>query len=570
MDKVSICMPVYNGGAYFKKALESALAQDYENLEIVVVNDGSTDNGETESIALEYKSRVKYFRQENRGVAGALNTAIRIATGDYFAWLSHDDIHLPNKTSAQIRFLRELGKSDACLFSDYDLIGPSDELIYKAAKDARSLHLKPRTALLNGNINGCTLLIPMWMMRKYGPFDESLRYTQDYDFWNRIVQDHEFFHQPECLVHYRLHPGQDSQKPLAVTEGDALWQRMITGPSETERAQLFGSTRRYFEKMGEFLDNTPYKQAAAVAHAGADDMSRDVLASVIVPFYNEVPLAIRAAKSALDQRDATVELIPVNDGSTEDLTPLRELCNADSRVRLLHQANMGPAAARNAGLLVANGQYIAFLDGDDIFLPTKISRQVGLMQQHGALVSHTSYYISYPESRSGLGIWHSGTFGGCVYPAIIEVCPIAMPTVMLHRSVADEGFVFPTESRIGEDVLAWIDLATRYLVLGIDEPLSIVEWSSSSAALSAEKQTIGLSNLISVLSEHKLHSLQKLQIDGLRGALSRIAKSWAEAGRQFSHDVGDEKYLTDAAWGALGDFSLDANGRVQYFEGKVK
>src|SRR4051794_3824327 len=127
--RVTICMPVYNGGSYFKLALQSALAQDYGNLEIVVVNDGSTDAGGTEQIALSYGDRVRYFAQENRGVAGALNTALSQMTGEYFAWLSHDDLHLPHKTSSQIAFLRRLGRSRACLFSDYDLIGPGGELI---------------------------------------------------------------------------------------------------------------------------------------------------------------------------------------------------------------------------------------------------------------------------------------------------------------------------------------------------------------------------------------------------------------------------------------------------------
>src|SRR5579872_6915564 len=119
---VSICMPVFNGGQYFKIALDSALAQDYPDVEIIVVNDGSTDDGETEKIALEKRDRIHYIHQENRGVAGALNTAISNMTGEYFAWLSHDDIHLPHKTSSQIAFLARLGRPDACLFSDYDLI----------------------------------------------------------------------------------------------------------------------------------------------------------------------------------------------------------------------------------------------------------------------------------------------------------------------------------------------------------------------------------------------------------------------------------------------------------------
>lgn len=565
MKKVSICMPVFNGGAYFRKALESALAQDYPNVEIVVVNDGSTDGGETEAIALSYGSRVRYFKQENRGVAGALNTALEHATGDYFAWLSHDDIHLPSKTSSQIDYLQTLGRPDACIFSDYDLIGPSDEHITKVTLNAKNIRFNPRIALLNGNVNGCTLLIPMKLMRQYGPFDENLRYTQDYDFWKRILRDHEFFHQAECLVQYRIHPGQDSQKPQTVAEGNVLWKQMITDLTETERAHLFGSTSKYFKKLGAYLDFSPLKEAAAFSHAKSKVLASDMLTSIIVPFWNEVPLAIRAVKSALAQVNARVEVILVNDGSTDDLSPLYDLCAKDARVRLLHQPNSGPAAARNRGMLAANGEYIAFLDADDVFLATKVERQVELMQEHGALFSHTSYYVSFPGTQHGLGIWRSGKFGGQMYPEIIGSCPIAMPTVMLHRSVMDGGFVFPTTSRIGEDILGWVDLAAKYLLLGIDEPLSVVEWSSQSAALSVKKQALGLSNMIALFDAHEIHSAHQKEIEKLRIALSGIARKWVSADRDFSNMKGVEIDMAKTAWGAPAGFFEDNGGRARYY-----
>lgn len=558
-------MPVYNGGAYFRKALESALAQDYENIEIVVVNDGSTDGGETEAIAASYGKRVRYFSQQNRGVAGALNTALQHATGEYFAWLSHDDIHLPHKTSAQIRYLKDLGRSDACLFSDYELIGPADEHITTVTLNAGQIRFKPRIALLNGMVNGCTLLIPMKFMKEYGPFDESLRYTQDYDFWKRILRDHEFFHQAECLVQYRIHPGQDSHKPQAVAEGDVLWKQMVSDLSETERAHLFGSTHRYFKKLGDFLDITPYKEAAAYSHAKSNVLAKDTLITVIIPFWNEVPLALRAAKSALAQVNARVEVILVNDGSTDDLSPLFDLCAKNARVRLMHQANSGPAAARNRALLAASGDYIAFLDADDLLLATKVERQVELMQAHGAQFSHTSYYVSFPGTQRGLGIWRSGKFGGQTYPAIIGCCPIAMPTVMLHRSVVDGGFLFPTSSRIGEDILGWVDLAAKYLLLGIDEPLSVVEWSRQSAALSIEKQALGLSSMIALFNAHEIYSVHRKEIGQLQDALDSIARRWVSAGRNFAEvKEGPEIDMAKIAWETPAGFLEDTGGRTQY------
>ncbi|MDR1982842.1 MAG: glycosyltransferase family 2 protein [Holosporaceae bacterium] len=88
---VSMVTPVYNGSNYMREAIDSALAQTYKNIEIIVVNDGSTDN--TEDIALSYGDKIRYFKKENGGVASALNLAIENMKGKYFSWLSHDDAY---------------------------------------------------------------------------------------------------------------------------------------------------------------------------------------------------------------------------------------------------------------------------------------------------------------------------------------------------------------------------------------------------------------------------------------------------------------------------------------------
>ena len=93
--KVSIIIPVYNGEKYIAQSIESALNQTYKNIEVIVVNDGSSDN--TEKIVLEYGDKIKYIRKENGGVASALNVGIKNMTGDFFSWLSHDDLYYPNK-----------------------------------------------------------------------------------------------------------------------------------------------------------------------------------------------------------------------------------------------------------------------------------------------------------------------------------------------------------------------------------------------------------------------------------------------------------------------------------------
>ena len=102
---VSIIIPVYNGSNFLREAIFSALAQTYPNIEVIVINDGSNDNNKTDAIARSFGETIRYFYQENKGVASALNLGISQMRGDYFSWLSHDDIYLPEKIATQIKFL---------------------------------------------------------------------------------------------------------------------------------------------------------------------------------------------------------------------------------------------------------------------------------------------------------------------------------------------------------------------------------------------------------------------------------------------------------------------------------
>src|SRR5512143_4014499 len=101
---VSVVMPVYNGARYLRQALESALNQTYRPLEIIVVDDGSTD--ETSAILAEFGSRIRAIRQKNPGSAAARNAALQAAHGEIIAFLDADDLWLPQKLEVQVAYLR--------------------------------------------------------------------------------------------------------------------------------------------------------------------------------------------------------------------------------------------------------------------------------------------------------------------------------------------------------------------------------------------------------------------------------------------------------------------------------
>ncbi len=180
-----------------REAIDSALAQTWPLTEIVVVNDGSTDGGETDRIARSYGDRIRYVEQPNGGVASALNAGIDVMTGDFFCWLSHDDLHVPNKTERQVARWTALGcPGDVVLYSDYTLINAAGAPIADVVLDHKMLEEKPLYAVLRGSIHGCSVFVPRRLFDRAGKFDIGRPTTQDYDLWFRMTEYARFIHMP--------------------------------------------------------------------------------------------------------------------------------------------------------------------------------------------------------------------------------------------------------------------------------------------------------------------------------------------------------------------------------------
>lgn len=255
---VSIVIPVYNGENYLKEAIESALAQTYKNIEIIVVNDGSSDN--TDAIAKEYGNKIRYFKKKNGGVASALNLAIEKMQGEYFSWLSHDDLYFPQKIENQINFLSKQNKKKVVLFSNYLLINENGRKLSEVIINHKTT-LIPEYCLLRGCVNGITMLIPKEAFVDCGNFNEKLRCTQDYDLWHKFLKKYPFMHMTDILAKTRIHSLQDTNmNPKAVSEGEDLWQFMIEDVSDVRKIELEGSVYNYYYKMALHLKNSPYRE----------------------------------------------------------------------------------------------------------------------------------------------------------------------------------------------------------------------------------------------------------------------------------------------------------------------
>jgi len=261
--KVSIIIPVYNGSNYLKEAIDSALAQDYKNIEIIVINDGSNDDGKTRKVVESYGKKIIYKEKENGGVSTALNLGISMMTGEYFSWLSHDDRYKANKLSMQIKYLNDnnLLDKNVILYSDFDAIDKNSKFLWKEEKNHDVLNEKKEYVLLHGAINGITLLIPKKAFDECGVFDTKLRCTQDYELWYKMSKKYDFIHMKEVLADSRFHPKQVTNKsPLVVKEGNALWTKILKELSKKDMIRLEGSEYAFYNEILEFFKDSSYDE----------------------------------------------------------------------------------------------------------------------------------------------------------------------------------------------------------------------------------------------------------------------------------------------------------------------
>jgi glycosyltransferase involved in cell wall biosynthesis/Tfp pilus assembly protein PilF len=205
--KVSIVIPTFNRAEYLEEAIESALKQTYDNCEIIVCDDCSTDN--TQTILDKYKDRITVLsHHRNRGVSAALNSCIRASSGDFISWLSSDDVYMPEKIEKQIEFLHK-NPDIAMVYSDFHYIDRNSIKGEQANVQPLADGRETEELFERNPINGCSAMFKRECIDKVGWFDEGLGgrrgYTADGAMWHKLAHFYKIRFMNEPLLYYRLH-----------------------------------------------------------------------------------------------------------------------------------------------------------------------------------------------------------------------------------------------------------------------------------------------------------------------------------------------------------------------------
>ncbi len=234
MSLVSILLPVYNTERYVAQTLESLLLQTYPTIEVIVINDGSTDNTEREVLAVaERDRRVKYYTQEHRGLSFTPNRAFSLSQGTYIARMDADDLWFPEKLAKQVRHLEE--------YSHVGMVGTWAE-IWEIETRTRRAHRHPTDdimikleALFNNPFVHSTVLMRREVFSAVDGYSESPEdYPEDYELLVRIVERFTVANIPEILAVYREIPSSvcrtDARGPRRIPRGLAsIAARNISG-----------------------------------------------------------------------------------------------------------------------------------------------------------------------------------------------------------------------------------------------------------------------------------------------------------------------------------------------------
>ncbi len=249
------------------------------------------------------------------------------------------------------------------------------------------------------------------------------------------------------------------------------------------------------------------------------------LVSIIIPFYKGVAWLAEAVDSVLCQTYTNYEIIIVNDGSDEDVSGFLE--KYSNKIEYIYQENAGPGKARNTGLALASGEYVAFLDSDDLWLPYKLEEQIGFMEDNPHIMwSHSCYEtFGFGDDKKV----DTSYFKGKVYPSCFVSCPVATPCVVIRKKVFDENkdLRFSETMRFGQDFYLWVILAYNYELGVVAKVCSKVRMRGGNAAKRAYVMLKSKKEIIENLKRTGLVNTHKLPF------LIKFAYKWCDIGFRF-------------------------------------
>jgi glycosyltransferase involved in cell wall biosynthesis len=434
---VSAIVSTYNAESFLRGCLDDLEQQTIaDKLEIIVVNSNSQEN--EEAIVREYQQRynnIIYIKTKQReGIYSAWNRAVKVARGSFLTNANTDDRHRNNAMEIMAETL--LANPDVALVYGNQICTdtPNGTFDDHHATEMAKRPEYSRERLLFGCCVGSQ---PMWrksLHDELGDFDESLDCAGDWDFWLRISSKYKFKHIPDFLgLYYYNKQGIEHGRKI-----HSLYERYIVG-------------KRY---------GNPYISVIPL-HKSKDNP----LVSVIMPAYNAAAHIAEAIESVLIQNYRNLELVVVDDGSTDNT---KDIVTAfkDERIKYFYKNNSGPSGARNLAISKARGQYVMSLDADDMMTPDSIARHMIEFENHSDVDLVYCDVLLIDERSNPIRIMNKSEYKNrrhLIRDMFRAGHPIVPFRLGIRRNVFDKIGLYDEDLLVGEDY----DMIRRFVQHGL-------------------------------------------------------------------------------------------------------
>jgi glycosyltransferase involved in cell wall biosynthesis len=284
--RASLIIPTFNHGRFLGSAIDSALAQTVNAVEVIVVDDGSTD--ETPAVLARYAGRVRVLRQENRGLSAARNAGLAAAHGTFVSFLDADDVMAPTKLAAQLDVLERsqaIGWTYCDVLMETVATGATARASERFGYAARVLDGWLFPELIHGNfIPAIAPLVRRTALEVAGGFDERLTALEDWDMWLRLSLIAEARYTPAVLVTYRIRPGGMSEDRTRMDRSRFLVLDKINRTRPVALESLGNVGRRIIADTHNWLGKEAY-----AAGDWREARRRFAASVVMVPWQREAP-----------------------------------------------------------------------------------------------------------------------------------------------------------------------------------------------------------------------------------------------------------------------------------------
>ncbi|MDR0919812.1 MAG: glycosyltransferase, partial [Oscillospiraceae bacterium] len=425
MPKISVVIPCYNNARFMVQCLDSVVNQTLKDIEIIAINDGSTD--ETEKIIQEYADvdkRIVFINRKNKGVGYSENEGIKTATGEYVAFLDSDDYYdfkfLENAYNALQGEKLDIVRANRVDFTGSEKHGDYKQAECKHVKDKSYFNkivnasdkklfsfanhiwtsIYRRDFLLDNKIfwnEGVSSFNDNGFYFQTLALAETIKYIDVIAVYHRrdnemsTVKDpdkmfHNFFIEHQfVLEEYKKRNIFEEKKETLIERFYGNYIFAIAVIPFERKFDFIMRASDFFKKMlaenefdkEKFNNPNVYSKICTYAYLPTEYyneyIAENYKVSVIVPVFNSEKFLRNTLDCICNQTLKEIEIIFVDDGSTDSsLSIMEEYAKADARITILTQENKGAGAARNLGMQQAHGLYLSFLDADDYFYPTML------------------------------------------------------------------------------------------------------------------------------------------------------------------------------------------------------